>query len=212
VPLQVNPHNGRYYSCIVLIDLFQYSNSYALVGGNLSLAATAASDAPEDGLPQSMECANYVSTTSTLVPPLTLLRLYARLAPGLSVSDWMDDNNVHLLGLDARRMMSFGVIKGFLRRCHTYPVWLDHPAFASSKVQPVRSRSTSSKRSGDALGPAPDHPPDLPRWLDGTHHTDELCLEFKTNVATLKGWLAVVGQAGATARDGPLGRVQLLVL
>jgi hypothetical protein len=194
-----------------LVDLFQYSNSYALVGGPLSLAATA-SDVPEEGIEQSVECSNYVSTSANLVPPLNILRLYSKLTPGLSVSDWMDQNNVHLLGLDVRRMMSFGVIKGFLRRCFCYPVWLDHRAFASARPQPIRSRSASTKRSGSAdQTPLQDYPPSLPDMLDGTHHTDELCLEFKTNVKTLKGWLKAIGGGNATGKS-ELGRVELIYL
>src|SRR5262245_31352366 len=34
----------------------------------------------------------------------------------------MEDNDMHLLDLDVRRMISFGVIKGFLRRVYAYPV------------------------------------------------------------------------------------------
>lgn len=62
------------------------------------------------------------------VPFATLLTLYASLAPGLSVGSWMDIHNIDSLPIDVRRMIQFGVIKGFLRRVLSYPVWLDHPA------------------------------------------------------------------------------------
>lgn len=45
-------------------------------------------------------------------------------------------------------MIQFGVIKGFLRRAHAYPVWLEHPA-----LKPRAERgSTSSSDAATATG------------------------------------------------------------
>lgn len=41
----------------------------------------------------------------------TLLYLYSRLKPGVTVFDWMARNGVNDLGIDVRRFTSFGVIK-----------------------------------------------------------------------------------------------------
>lgn len=40
-----------------------------------------------------------------------LLRLYSRMKPGKTVLEWMNEHNVHQLGIDVRRFTSFGVIK-----------------------------------------------------------------------------------------------------
>lgn len=44
----------------------------------------------------------------------------------------MDDNDINPDLIDVRRMIQFGIIKGFLRRVYSYPIWLDHPVFLSS--------------------------------------------------------------------------------
>lgn len=63
------------------------------------------------------------------MPFATLLRYYAKLRPALSVQDWIEKYNIDTDIIDVRRMISFGIIKGFLRRVQVFPVWLDHPSF-----------------------------------------------------------------------------------
>lgn len=46
-----------------------------------------------------------------------LLHLYSRLKPGKTVFEWMQEYDVHHLGVDPRRFTSFGVIK--VRRSST---------------------------------------------------------------------------------------------
>jgi hypothetical protein len=40
-----------------------------------------------------------------------LLHLYVRLRPGLTVFDWVQEYDVHNIGIDVRRFLSFGLIK-----------------------------------------------------------------------------------------------------
>lgn len=40
-----------------------------------------------------------------------LLYLYSRLKSGITVLEWMQENDVHQLNVDPRRFVSFGVIK-----------------------------------------------------------------------------------------------------
>ena len=40
-----------------------------------------------------------------------LLHLYSRFKVGKTVRDWMEEYDVHKLGIDVRRFTSFGVIK-----------------------------------------------------------------------------------------------------
>lgn len=83
-----------------------------------------------------------------------LLRLYSRLKPGKTVFEWMEEHDVHQLGIDIRRFTSFGVIKvhsalppppqltnprtqGFLRRVHRWPVLLPpDPSQPQPEVHP----------------------------------------------------------------------------
>ncbi|THU88435.1 NPR2-domain-containing protein [Dendrothele bispora CBS 962.96] len=103
-----------YYQVIMTIDIFQYSNMYALCNSIQWLA---------DEAHVKEECGPYCTKPENTVPDWPkLLHLYSRLRPGKMVSEWMEEHNVNALGIDVRRFTSFGVIKGFLRRVHRWPV------------------------------------------------------------------------------------------
>ncbi|KZT57109.1 NPR2-domain-containing protein [Calocera cornea HHB12733] len=106
-----------YYQHIMLLDLFAPSNIYMLTPAFKYLAM--------DPIVSS-ECPLYV--TPPAKPPLpwhTLLRLYIRLKPGKTVAGWADECGIgDDVALDARRFVTFGVIKGFLRRVERYPVYV----------------------------------------------------------------------------------------
>ena len=73
------------------------------------------------------ECGPYVHKESDggSIPPWPRLAwLYARIKPPLTVGQWMTDYAVPE-SIDVRRFVSFGVIKGFLRRVHRWPVLLE---------------------------------------------------------------------------------------
>ncbi|GLB34858.1 putative nitrogen permease regulator 2 [Lyophyllum shimeji] len=105
-----------FYQVIMTIDIFQYSNMYSLASSIQWLA---------DESHVRDECGPYVTKPGHSIPDWPkLLRLYSRLKPGKTVLEWMQEHDVHNLGIDVRRFTSFGVIKGFLRRVHRYPVLL----------------------------------------------------------------------------------------
>ncbi|KAH9454055.1 hypothetical protein MJO28_007052 [Puccinia striiformis f. sp. tritici] len=62
-----------------------------------------------------------------------LLNLYNEFKSGITVHDWMEQNEVHKLNIDVRRFISFGTIKGFLKRVNCYPIWALHPDFCASQ-------------------------------------------------------------------------------
>ena len=73
------------------------------------------------------ECGPYVHRESDggSIPPWPRLAwLYARIKPPLTVGQWITDYAVPE-SIDVRRFVSFGVIKGFLRRVHRWPVLLE---------------------------------------------------------------------------------------
>ena len=53
----------------------------------------------------------------------------------------MEENAIDGNRIDVRRMIQFGVIKGFLRRVYAYPIWLDHP---SNSPTPNRHETSAS--------------------------------------------------------------------
>ncbi len=140
-------------------DLFQFSNMYTLKPVLQQIIQEKAVGA---------ECGPYVTrkgrsnrpkarvaalSLTTRIPPgyqpvprPFLLELYSRLVPGRTIMDWAIDNSVLDLGIDIRRFVSFGLIKGFLRRVHRWPI-LD------------RTMSSKAAESGVDL-PLFDLPPD----------------------------------------------------
>ena len=68
------------------------------------------------------------------------------------MTDWIEANKVYEYDIDVRRMMSFGVIKGFLRRCYAYPVWLDHPTLAPANAATNQTNRESGSNVSSALG------------------------------------------------------------
>ena len=51
-----------------------------------------------------------------------LIRLYASLKQGLTLRNWCVENAANLNGIDVRRFITFGVIKGFLYRAQKYAI------------------------------------------------------------------------------------------
>ncbi|KAG9041289.1 Nitrogen permease regulator 2 [Tulasnella sp. UAMH 9824] len=114
-----------FYQCILMVDIFQYSNMYALKPAIQWLAEDASVQA---------ECAPYVTQAGHdhLSWP-QLLRLYSQLKRGKTIHTWMEENDIASTGIDVRRFLSFGVIKGFLRRIHRYPILVSRDKDKSKK-------------------------------------------------------------------------------
>ncbi|KAG6837286.1 hypothetical protein H0H93_011888 [Arthromyces matolae] len=113
-----------FYQVIMTIDIFQFSNMYTFSSSIQWLA---------DEAHVRNECGPYVTKVGHSMPDWAkLLWLYSRMKPGKTVSEWMNEHNVHSLGIDVRRFTSFGVIKAWLQiiwqsgklNClvHRYPV------------------------------------------------------------------------------------------
>ncbi|KAF7338202.1 hypothetical protein MVEN_02045300 [Mycena venus] len=133
-----------YYQVIMTIDIFQYSNMYTLRKCIQNLAVAA--DVKE-------ECGPYVTKPGCQIPDWPkLLHLYSRLKPGKTVLNWMETYEIHELGIDVRRFVSFGVIKGFLRRVHRWPVLLpsesDSPPSDPADLTSVSHRKRMNSLSG----------------------------------------------------------------
>lgn len=110
------------------------------------------------------ECGPYVTkhTPGRVVPDWPkLLHLYSRLKSGKTVLDWMETYDVYELGIDVRRFTSFGVIKGFLRRVHRWPILL-----AADVPSPTRRRKQSLSSSASNASPTSSSAPigEIPRF------------------------------------------------
>ncbi|KAG9124778.1 Nitrogen permease regulator 2 [Ceratobasidium sp. 392] len=123
-----------FYQCIIMTDIFQYTNIYTLKPSIQWLAN-------DPGVKE--ECPGYVTLPGhTPASWPDLLRLYSRLTNSKTVHEWLEScssspaprspgpNSFGALvpditsSIDPRRFISFGVIKGFVRRIRRWPVLL----------------------------------------------------------------------------------------
>ncbi|GHJ86165.1 hypothetical protein NliqN6_2567 [Naganishia liquefaciens] len=103
-----------YYQVIMMIDIFQYSNMYTVKPAIQKMSR-------DDSV--SEECGLYVTRPDYQRPSWpVLLELYSALRPGITVHQWAIDNAQAVRGIDIRRFVTFGIIKGFLRRVHRWPI------------------------------------------------------------------------------------------
>jgi nitrogen permease regulator 2-like protein len=67
-------------------------------------------------------CANTPAGNDKQPSFAALFELYTSLRHGKPLRQWITENKHALGGIDIRRFISFGVIKGFLYRVHRYPI------------------------------------------------------------------------------------------
>ncbi|KAF9483818.1 NPR2-domain-containing protein [Pholiota conissans] len=143
-----------YYQVIMMIDIFQYSNMYTLRKSIQWLA---------DESHVQEECGPYVTKKDRDIPDWPkLLHLYSRLKPGKTIFEWMKFYEVEDLGIDVRRFTSFGVIKGFLRRVHRYPVYItpdpselaNEPSYDTESANDPAPETTLARKRGKSLSSA----------------------------------------------------------
>lgn len=212
-----------YYNCVFLLDIFSFSAIYAPTA---ELACFVESTELQD------ECARYLtipySDENGVVPgdddgPLIsgteLVELYCSLKQGQSVRHFAIHHATMLERIDVRRLITFGVIKGFLYRVHKYaiaPAAVKKPAHRSSKKnavkggfgggggggeqsvgkeqQPQDGDDENADKADDAgMEGAADKKADLFLYLDGTHCFDEICTELMISERELMGKLKTWG-------------------
>jgi hypothetical protein len=122
---------------VLLLDIFHFQAVYTLTAafalfvGNLSVIdecrAYVAID-PKHSMFASVLDPQVLSESSPETPSrATILSLYSTLKPGLSVADFCLAHQTLLANIDVRRLVTFGVIKGFLKRMHKFALALDPP-------------------------------------------------------------------------------------
>ncbi|KAI8603722.1 nitrogen permease regulator 2 [Dissophora ornata] len=159
-----------YYGCIIMVDLFQFKNIYAVKLEMMRLT--------EDTSLQH-ECVSYVTLPDMHAPSFAkIFSLYCSLQYGVVLQDWIEQNQISDYNIDVRRFISFGVIKGFLYRVHKYPILDSHDPAATAAASSGINLATSSTKS------------DAQQLLNGEHHYDELCTMFGCSVREMDQILA----------------------
>ena len=181
-----------YYGCVILLDIFSFGAIYAPTA---EMAAFVQDAEMQD------ECARYVALPDSGLPGaggsatgagagrggehgqgditgIRLVELFCSLKQGQSLKSWCVEHAEALVGMDVRRLITFGVIKGFLYRVHKY-------AIATSLLARGGRKQRGEKKVKEPLDAG------LVKYLDGTHCFDEICTELliseKELVTRLKG-------------------------
>lgn len=103
-----------YYGCLTLVDIFTFSAIYAITADISSLLSDTQ---------MQEECVNYIrSSESTPVSFPVVFSLYCSLSQGLPLKKWCQENFPRLKGIDVRRFIGFGIVKGIVYRVQKYPV------------------------------------------------------------------------------------------
>ena len=103
----------------------------------------------------------------------TLITLYTSLRQGLTLKSWVLDNLDMLSGIDIRRFITFGVIKGFLYRVHKYAYATSAalPPAPPTSLQTSAAPSTSNMRDSDtATIRGNGHHPSITNIHSHAHH------------------------------------------
>jgi hypothetical protein len=93
---------------------------------------------------------NVQDTDSHHISHETLILLYTSLRQGLTMKKWVLENLELLTGIDVRRLITFGIIKGFLYRVHKYAIATSTPL----PPAPPTSLQTSAAPSTAHAGPS----------------------------------------------------------
>jgi hypothetical protein len=96
----------------------------------------------------------------------TLITLYTSLRQGLALKNWVLENLDLLHGVDVRRFITFGIIKGFLYRVHKY-------AIATSTTLPPAPPTSLQTSAATSLANPRDSDTTTIRGHDRMHHSSQ---------------------------------------
>ncbi|KAF2401798.1 nitrogen permease regulator 2 [Trichodelitschia bisporula] len=191
-----------YYNCILLLDIFQFGAIYA---------PTAEIGYFVDDVDAQDEALRYACVgqyrrltdretkatgsrdqwawkgSEAGVDRARLVQLYTSMKQGLTLKNWCLEHQTLLAGIDVRRFVTFGIIKGFLYRVHKYVV-ASSVIGSNSMADAPRGRKGNDilapdnlaywrdSRRGSVAGSS-NGGRELPlaKYLDGMHCVDEMC-------------------------------------
>lgn len=131
---------------------------------------------------------NYLFIDTPEISIERIYALYCGLKYGLTVKDWIEEQQLHSLNIDERRVISFGVIKGLIYRVHKYPILTCTTNDNETLSFPLENQydRVVNKYTGASI-----HPDIIP-FLNGKHHYDEICTELECSPHELDEQLGFV--------------------
>ena len=201
---------------VMLLDIFHFQAVYTLTAdfalfvGNLEVIDECreyvAID-PRDSMFASVLDKQVIEECSETPDRAKIVELYSILKPGLSVADLCLAHQSQLANIDVRRFITFGVVKGFLKRMHKYALALDPPDMQIAPQTTVEDLDKAWRKaalsSGWATPPvdvvslqekleteeekARQEGAKLVKLLDGNHCLDQVCVEMGMHEKELLG-------------------------
>ncbi|KAB7497603.1 Nitrogen permease regulator 2-like protein [Armadillidium nasatum] len=142
--------NLVYYRVVKLLPIFQYSNVYVTLPG---LHALYTNKDIQD------KCLRAVSKSSVQLPTLSnVFQMYSSMTYGVSVRDLSVRFRPQLLFIEEQKLIQFGVLHGFIRRIHHYPIILN-------------PKISDEANSGPAIS-------SYIKLCNGSHSIDEICCKY----------------------------------
>lgn len=148
--------NMIYYGIVTLIPIFQYCNIYVTTPRLVELYSDTALS--EECL---RACAKQDSTTMPAFKHV--FQMFSAMKPGVTVKEICIRQNPSQLGIDEKKLIRFGLMKGILRQLQKYPVMLN-----------ADPSSIAAQRSI------------VYRYFDGNHNYDEICVQTAKNFSELE--------------------------
>lgn len=210
-----------YYGCVLLLDIFQFGAIYAPTAeiGSFVEDAEQLSEAVRYVCMGTYRRLNDNEMTQRVreewgwrsaeigIDRAKLVALYTSLKQGRPLYTWCKEHGMLLQGIDVRRFITFGIIKGFLYRVHKYIVapsaslvgteadtrhddfvddeMVDTNGIGGSSngfVGPIKNdywKQNSRRASMQTQTDLAHRDAQLAKYLDGTHCLDEICTEMQ---------------------------------
>ncbi|KAE9971569.1 hypothetical protein EG328_005519 [Venturia inaequalis] len=206
-----------FYGCVLILDIFQFGAIYA---------PTAEIGSFVEDADQMSEAVRYVCmgtyrrlndnemtqhtheewgwrSAEVGIDRARLVELYTSLKQGVTLGTWCTQHGMLLQGIDVRRFITFGIIKGFLYRVHKYMVAPsaslvgteadtrnddfhlaldgDVNEYGHDGNGPWSGRRASMQTQTDLA----HRDAQMAKYLDGTHCLDEICTEMQISEKTV---------------------------
>ena len=149
-----------YYGCITLLDVFHFGASYAVTAelGSFVSDENAQEECrryvaiPDTGLPRNLtDQASHVEIKADAIEGTRLVELYASFKQGHSLRNWCLEHAEVLKDFDIRRLVTFGVIKGFLYRVSKYAILMPDPSKAPKGLREIHDTQRSAQSEQQLL-------------------------------------------------------------
>lgn len=132
------------------------------------------------------ECALFAASNANAITSKTLIELYTSLNYGLTLKQWCFKNSNSLQNVDIRKLIVFGVIKGFLHRVRKYSVPKGRrgsdDSLSSMATFETRTQSIAIEDDPDSTE-ASDNTDVLVQFLDRLYSFDEICTNTELSEA-----------------------------